>query len=324
MSDQGVVPLLRTLPGRRILVIGDVILDQYVWGEVKRISPEAPVPVVEVRAQTALPGGAANVAANIAAWGCTAHLGGVVGRDAEGESLCKALAEKGVSTDGLWQDATRQTTSKTRIIAHSQQVVRLDREQPVPLAAAVEDRLLSWAGDRVSEVDACVLSDYAKGVVSRRLALEFIGMARAAGKPIVVDPKESDCSIYRGATVIKPNLHEAEQILNRRIADETALMEAGRRLAGLLKGTAVLITRGPQGMLLFREGLQPLAVATVSRNVYDVTGAGDTVIAMMAAALAAGLPLEQGVRLGNLAAGVVVGKVGTATATLEEIEKAAG
>jgi D-beta-D-heptose 7-phosphate kinase/D-beta-D-heptose 1-phosphate adenosyltransferase len=322
MSDAGLQKTLSSLPGKRVLVVGDVILDEYVWGEVRRISPEAPVPVVDIRSHSHVPGGAGNAAANVVSLGGTALLGGVVGEDAAADSLVEALRQGGVDAGGLVREAGRQTTTKTRVIAHSQHVVRFDREHKAALSAAAEEALLRWVDRQLGEVDACVLSDYAKGAVTDRVAAHVLAGARRAGKPVVVDPKATDYAKYRGATVLKPNLAEAERFLRQEIRDADGLLEAGRCLVGALDGSAVLITRGAEGMSLFRRGAPPLHVPAVARHVFDVTGAGDTVISTLALALAAGAPPEQAVALANLAAGVAVGKVGTARVTLAELRAA--
>ena len=311
--------LVATLPGRCVLIVGDVMLDEYIWGEVRRISPEAPVPVVEVHRRTFAPGGAANVAANVAGLGGRALLGGVVGQDRQAAQLREALAERGVDPAGLIVDRDRPTTTKTRIVAHSQQVVRVDSEQRTSLRAELENALLGWVEEALDIAGACVLSDYAKGVVSPRLAERFIRLAREAGKPVIVDPKGTDYAKYRGATVVTPNVREAEQALNREINGRADLLEVGQHLLGVLDGSALLITRGGQGMSLFVNGADVVHIPAVARNVFDVTGAGDTVIGTLALALAAGIGLEQAARLANLAAGIVVGKVGTATVTVEEL-----
>lgn len=311
--------LLNTFPGKSILILGDIILDAYIWGEVKRISPEAPVPVVDIHSRSSLPGGAGNVAANILGLCGRVRLGGVIGSDQSGKDLCDALQDLRVPTGGILIDPDRPTTTKTRVIAHNQHVVRLDSELRVPLSTAVENALLVWADQNVKGADVCVLSDYAKGVVSPRLAAHLIRITRDAGRPVLVDPKGADYTMYRGATVIKPNLHEAERFLNRPIQDEQSLIEAGLRLAAALEGTAILITRGPHGMSLFLEGEKPVHIPTVARNVFDVTGAGDTVISTLAMALAARLSVQQSVRLANVAAGIAVGKVGTAVVSLNDL-----
>jgi rfaE bifunctional protein kinase chain/domain len=313
---------LAQLPGKRIAIVGDVILDEYVWGDVTRISPEAPVPVIEIRRRTQVPGGAANVAANVARLGGSAMLAGVVGHDNQADRLGDALREIGVDPGGLIADSGRPTTTKTRVIAHSQQAIRMDAEERAPIPRALEDALLHWLDEQLPGCDGCVLSDYAKGVVSPRLARHFIAAALAHGKPIVVDPKGTDNAKYRGATVVKPNLHEAQRFLQREIGSGPDFLEAGQELADRLPGTAVLLTRGAQGMSLFRQGLPPTHFPTVARNVFDVTGAGDTVTSTLAVALAAKLPIERAIHLANRAAGIVVGKLGTATVTLEELSLA--
>jgi rfaE bifunctional protein kinase chain/domain len=315
--------LLAAFTGKRIMVVGDVILDEYLWGDVRRISPEAPVPIVEIRSRSFVPGGAANAAANVVSLAGRARLGGVVGTDHQADQLTKVLQRQGVDSAGLLPESERTTTTKTRLIAHSQQVVRMDSEQRVPLSRPVEDNLLRWIDGQLPDVDACIISDYGKGVVSSRVAEHIIRVARLADKPVIVDPKGTNYAKYRGATVIKPNIHEVQQVLKEEIDDDKSLLEASRRLVQLLEGSAVLITRGPEGMALFRDGLAPVHIAAVARRVFDVTGAGDTVVSTLALALAAGAALEQAVHLANLAAGIVVGKRGTATVTLEELREGA-
>jgi D-beta-D-heptose 7-phosphate kinase/D-beta-D-heptose 1-phosphate adenosyltransferase len=315
--------LLAAISGKRILVVGDVILDEYLWGDVRRISPEAPVPIVEIRSRSFVPGGAANAAANVVSLAGKALLGGVVGADHPADKLLEVLQRQGVDARGLLADSERTTTTKTRLIAHSQQVVRMDSEQRVPLSRPVEDALLQWVDSHLSGVDAFIISDYGKGVVTSRVAEHVIRTARQSDKPVIVDPKGANYVKYRGATIIKPNIHEVQQVLKEEIEDDKSLLEASRRLVQLLEGSAVLITRGPEGMSLFREGLAPMHIATVARRVFDVTGAGDTVVSTLALVLAGGAALEQAVHLANMAAGIVVGKRGTATVTLEELRQGA-
>jgi D-glycero-beta-D-manno-heptose-7-phosphate kinase len=311
--------VVAAFPGKRVLVIGDVMLDEYVWGEVRRISPEAPVPVVEARRRTYMPGGAGNTAANVVGLGGQAVLGGVVGRDHQAAKLSEALQQNGIETAGLIVDEGRPTTIKTRIVAHNQQVVRVDCEERTPLPARLEDTLLQWAETCIDGVDACILSDYSKGVVSIRLATDLIHLARQAGKPVVVDPKGTNYTKYRGATVVTPNVYEAERALDHEIDGEGDFLGVGRRLLDILDGAALLITRGAQGMSLFTKGASTLHIPANARNVYDVTGAGDTVVSVLALALAVGATLEQAVGLANRAAGIVVGKFGTATLSLAEL-----
>ncbi len=311
--------LAEAFRGKRVLVLGDVMLDEYIWGEVRRISPEAPVPVVEMSRRTYVPGGASNTAANVAALGGVPMLLGIVGGDYHATVLREALTRHGIDPEGLCVDPTRLTTTKTRIVAHSQQVVRLDCEQRAPLAAGLEDELLAAAEARLPGVEVCVISDYGKGLVSERVARQFIRLARLAGRPVVVDPKGTDYGKYRGATVVKPNVHEAEAVAKQPITDEASLREVGRRLLEILDGSALLITRGPQGMSLFRADADTVHLPTLARHVYDVTGAGDTVASTLALSLAAGGNLEEAMHLANRAASIVVGKVGTATVTPEEL-----
>jgi D-beta-D-heptose 7-phosphate kinase/D-beta-D-heptose 1-phosphate adenosyltransferase len=302
-----------------VLVLGDVMLDEYIWGEVRRISPEAPVPVVEVKRRSSSPGGAANTAANVAALGGLPVLISVVGRDHSASMLREVLRQNGTDADGLCVDPARATTTKSRIIAHNQQVARLDVEERAPLTPAHEDALIAAVQRHLPRADACIVSDYAKGVVSPRVSREVIRLAREAGQPVVVDPKGADYSKYRGATVVKPNLGEAERSARVEITGEATLHEAAARLIDLLGGSALLVTRGSDGMSLFRPGSAPLRVPAVVRNVFDVTGAGDTVAGTLAMVLAARGPLELAVQLANRAASIVVGKVGTATVTCEEL-----
>ena len=213
----------------------------------------------------------------------------------------------------------RRTTTKTRLMAHNHQIARVDYEQNASLSTRQEDELLAWAETRVGAVDACVISDYAKGLVSPRLAERFIGLARIHGKPVLVDPKGTNFTKYQGATLVKPNLHEVERLFNHEIHDDDDVCEAGLRLLELLPGSAVFITRGQRGMSLFRQGLPALHIPSIARNVFDVTGAGDTVSGTLALALAVGADLEAAAHLANRAAGVVVGKLGTAQVTMGEL-----
>jgi D-beta-D-heptose 7-phosphate kinase/D-beta-D-heptose 1-phosphate adenosyltransferase len=311
--------LIGAFAGRKVLVVGDVMLDEYLWGEVTRVSPEAPVPVVVTRRRTFVPGGAANTARNVASLGGSAMLVGVVGADPQAAALRVAIEEAGIRAGGLVIDMRRPTSTKCRVVAHRQQVVRLDQEDTAQIAGTVEDSVLAQAFELLSDADACVLSDYAKGLVTPRIARELISAARQMGKPVVVDPKGTDYHKYRAATIITPNIHEVELALNRKLESDGDVLEAGAQLTELLGGTAVLITRGAKGMSLFRAGLTPLQIPTVARNVFDVTGAGDTVVATLALQLATAASLENATQLANQFAGIVVGKFGTAVVTLEDI-----
>jgi rfaE bifunctional protein kinase chain/domain len=311
--------ILAEAASKTVLVLGDVILHEYVSGDVRRISPEAPVPVVDSRSRCFVAGGAANVAANIAALGCRPVVAGVVGTDEGAEQLRAGLTKAGVDSGALLADATRPTTVKLRIMAQNQQIVRLDREVRTPISADLEDALLKWLEQNLPEADACILSDYGNGVVTPHVAQKAISLCWAAGVPVLVDPKRLEVRTLHGATLIKPNKHEAERLLSREIHDEETFLEAGRQLASSLDDTAVLITRGALGMSLFRNRWDPFHVATVARNVYDVTGAGDTVIGTLAVALAVKATWEEAVALASQSAAIAVEKLGTASVTAEEL-----
>jgi rfaE bifunctional protein kinase chain/domain len=312
--------ILAEASAKTVLVLGDVILDEYVTGDVRRISPEAPVPVVDFRSRWYVAGGAANVAANIAALGCRALVAGVVGRDEEAEKLQGALKTTGVDGSALLPDGTRPTTVKMRILAQNQQIARLDRELRTPISVDLEDGLLKWLEQNLPEADACILSDYGKGVVTPWVAQKAIAFCWASGVPILVDPKRLDVQALYGATLVKPNKHEAERLVKKEIHDEASFLDAGRQLANSLDGTAVLITRGALGMSLFRNRWDPFHVATLARNVYDVTGAGDTVIGTLAVAMAVKATLEQAVALASQSAAIAVAKLGIATVSKQELK----
>jgi D-glycero-beta-D-manno-heptose-7-phosphate kinase len=307
------------MAGRRVMVVGDVMLDQFLWGTVSRISPEAPVPVVQVTSQSFHLGGAANVAANVRSLGGEAVVVGVVGSDGEGDRVRAALRESGIVDALATADTGRPTTVKTRIIAHHQQIVRADREVAEDVPSEIEDALIGHVRAALPSCGVVVVSDYQKGVVTKRLMKALFGRARRRGVPVLVDPKVGHFGLYRGATLVTPNQLEAEQATGVRIRGEVDLRAAGEAILQRLRCSAALITRGEHGMSLFERGRKPLHIATAAREVFDVTGAGDTVIATLGLAHAAGAPLAEAARLANDAAGVVVGKLGTASATPEEI-----
>ncbi len=306
----------------RVMVLGDLILDHFIWGKVDRISPEAPVPVVEVTSESMRPGGASNVASNISSLGGKVLIGGVVGEDWAGKELLSLLQERGIGVDGVIKDPLRPTSVKTRIIAHSQQVVRFDKERKDRVDGPVRERLLGWVRDRIKGVDVVALSDYAKGVISRELVQGVVDLARRYGKKVVVDPKVKHFSFYRGVTLLTPNTMEASKASGIDIVDEESLKEAGRILLSQAESEAILITRGEQGMTLFQKEQDPVHIPTVAKEVYDVTGAGDTVVATCALALASGADLLSASVLSNYAAGIVVGEIGTATVTADELLRA--
>lgn len=315
-KETGLSKFIGRFKGRRILVIGDIILDRYIWGKVSRISPEAPVPVVDVQGDSFMLGGAANVANNIISLGGKATVFGIVGRDREADMLKVLLRDTGIESV-LIEDA-RSTSVKTRVIAHSQQVVRFDTEKRHPLAGRALSRLIEKANGLIAAHDAIIVSDYKKGVVSAALMKNIIRHAK--GKFIAVDPKVGHFHLYKGVSLITPNLAEAAQGSEVAITDEKTLLAAGRRLIERLGIGAVLITRGEEGMSLF-DGRGVKHIPTISRKVFDVTGAGDTVISAFCLAHLAGASLRQAAALANHAAGIVVGQVGTATASPEDLRK---
>jgi rfaE bifunctional protein kinase chain/domain len=305
--------------GRRLIVLGDVMLDEFIWGKVRRISPEAPVPVVEIERETVALGGAGNVTSNLAALGARPLQLGVVGADLDATRLTSAFDALGVPAHGLVVDPDRPTTLKTRIIAQHQQVVRADRESRAPLAAHTEAKLMEVFKTEILAAEALVVSDYGKGLLNPSLLKSVLGLARDRGIAIVLDPKSRSFVHYQPVTVITPNHYEAAEAAGVEIDGESAVVEAGRKILASIDCRAVLITRGEEGMSLFTDDGQVSHIPTVAREVYDVTGAGDTVLATLGLALVAGASLEEAAILANHAAGVVVGKVGTATVSRDEL-----
>jgi len=304
----------------RILVVGDVMLDEFIWGTVTRISPEAPVPVVWVNRESFMPGGASNVAHNIAALGAKATMVGVIGDDRTGETLRGMLAQKGVRADGLIIDADRPTTIKTRVIAHHQQVVRIDKEKIDQLSNRAAEKVVAFIESRIRDADAVIIEDYGKGVISPSLLKKVLPLARRHKKIITVDPKEEHFSYYKGVTSITPNRSEAQNGVGFKITNAESLHKAGRTLLGRLGCETVLITLGEDGMMLFEKGgKRPYHIPTVAQEVFDVSGAGDTVIGVFTLALSCGATNTEAAHIANCAAGIVVGKVGIAVVTADEL-----
>ena len=311
--------LLQTFRERKVLVLGDVMLDEFVWGDVTRISPEGPVPVVDVRRESVHLGGAANVLANLIALDTHCSVVGVVGNDSAGERLREQLRQLNPSGDGgVIVDETRCSTIKTRIVAHSQLVVRADRESRAPVNSKVEQQIIERLKEKLAEAHAFVVSDYDKGVVTPAILREILPYAYER-VPVLIDPKLRNFNSYRPATLITPNHLEALRMSDTEDHSDDGSHDAAKIIQEKLGCDAVLITRGDRGMMLFEAGRQPVYVETAAREVYDVTGAGDTVIATLAAALASGATMLEAATLANHAAGIVVGKVGTATATGTEL-----
>ncbi|MBP1728332.1 MAG: rfaE bifunctional protein [Deltaproteobacteria bacterium] len=303
----------------RTLVIGDLMLDEYLWGKAERISPEAPVQVVDVQREDIRLGGAGNVVNNLVTLGCQVAVCSVIGTDDNGALLQDVFTRLGVETTALFAEPARRTGKKTRVIAAHQQIVRIDRESRELIAAASEEAIIAFLEREGGSFQVFVVSDYLKGVLTARVLQAVIDVGRSRGIPVVVDPKGSDYSKYRGATIITPNRKEAEQAARTPIVDEASLQSAASALLAELQLAAVLITRSEAGMSLFRADGATLHIPTVAREVFDVTGAGDTVLAVLSLGLAAGMPLEDAAALANTAAGIAVGKLGTSTVTPAEI-----
>ena len=311
--------IIRRFSGVRILVVGDIMLDRFIWGDVSRISPEAPVPVVVVDKETFLLGGAANVVNNIHSLGGKASLCGVIGDDEMGQKVIQRLSEMGIERGGISIEPGRQTTVKTRIIAHHQQLVRIDRETTRHPKVSTLRSLSDYLKQNIKRFDGVILSDYGKGLLTRSLVRDVIRKVGEAGGFVMVDPKIKNFFFYRGATVVTPNTGEASSASRISITDEASLNRAGRNLLKRLRCDALVITRGEDGMAIFEPHQKPFLVPTEAKEVYDVTGAGDTVIGTMALALGAGASIRRATELANHAAGIVVGKVGTSTVDQEEL-----
>ncbi len=328
LSVERVRKLLAAARKARVLVVGDVMLDQFIWGGVSRISPEAPVPVVEFERESFMPGGAANVARNLAALDVPTELFGMIGQDENGRRLKELLCGQSINCGGLLANAARHTSVKTRIVAHQQQVVRIDRETRDGLDARLTGRLLAEIKSKLRKTDAVIVGDYGKGVITQPLLNEIKSLCRARGVWLSFDPKPVHHLNLAGLSLITPNRKEAFELAN--LPDETRcpnpladknLMLAAERLLNELRPAVLLITLGELGMLLCQRGQKPVHIPTVAQEVFDVSGAGDTVIATFTLGIAAGAsPLEAAI-LSNHAAGIVVGKVGTATTSPAELLK---
>lgn len=315
-------PYVQRFPQASVLVVGDLILDQYVMGRVNRISPEAPVPVVHVESESLRLGGAANVFNNILALGGKADLCGVIGADESGRLLLKELGGRRSSRGGVIIDQDRPTTRKSRVIAHNQQIVRYDVEDRHELKAPLQRKLLRYVESRLRELSCLVVSDYAKGVVTPAVMSELTRLAALRRIPVVVDPKVEHFGYYKGVTVITPNHLEATQAAGVHGDDDQTIDQAGAMIRQRLGCQSVLITRGERGMSLYEGAGASWHLPTKARQVYDVTGAGDTVIGTLALALSVGAGMKEAAMLANYAAGIVVGMVGTATVTPKQLSEA--
>jgi len=328
MKIESVRKMLEAFRHKRVAVVGDLMLDRYIWGKASKISPEAPIPVVTVRDVTAVPGGAANVLRNLSALGADALAFGVAGGDPNGDSLCALLSATNVETSGVLRDPARKTTEKARIIAGNQQVVRVDTEHTEPLSESQADELIELlrAACRARPFDAIIIEDYAKGVVSEWLAEAVLSIGKEMGVPVALDPHPAHPLDLKGISVFTPNRAEAFALAGcyfvegeASLENDKPLLDVVERLQALWAPECLLVTLGARGMALFRHGQSPLHVPTRAREVFDVSGAGDTVIASFVLALAAGAAPEDAATLANHAAGVVVGKVGTAPVCPDEL-----
>jgi len=311
--------LVRGFARVRLLVVGDVMLDEYLWGDVERVSPEAPVPVVHVRRESQALGGAGNVVRNVVAMGATCRFCAVVGEDAAGDRIVDLLKDLGVDPSGVVRDGGRPTTRKTRVEARAQQLLRYDRETDEPIAGDAARRLVGAIEGALAIADGVVFEDYAKGVLARGVVRSVLRRCRERGLFVAVDPKDS-LAPYRGASLVKPNLRELEALSGLRVRDDADLARAVAKLRQKLGGADVVVTRGALGMSVFAGDRPALDVKSAPFEVFDVQGAGDTAIAALALASLAGASLQEAAVIANAAAGVVVGKVGTATASPDEIQ----
>jgi rfaE bifunctional protein kinase chain/domain len=339
MDSRKLTRLAKSLRGRRIAVAGDFMLDRYVWGSATRLSPEAPVPVVDFKTESQVLGGAGNVAANLSALGAVVFPFGVTGDDEPGRAIRSLLEKEGMDTKGIVADASRITTIKTRIVARHQQIVRVDRERREPLTHAIEESLIRRIKAALGNLDALVISDYDKGVVTDPLADRVLTECHRRKVPVLVKPKTSRLFAYRGATVIACNAKEAGFFVAQSLGDDDSFEDAGPKLLAHFGCSAVVITRGPEGLSVFDETSpkgfhvpatsREISYARVGqagadhsshgRQVFDVTGAGDTVLSVLALAIAARVPIRDAAILANAGAGVVVGKLGTSTVTPGEL-----
>ncbi len=315
MNNKHLLRIVDAWKGKRVGILGDIMLDEYIIGKVSRISPEAPVPIVEVEEEYSLLGGASNVANNIKSLLGEPILFGVIGKDRGGENIINLLREKGINSK-LYMDKNRSTTRKTRVIALNQQVVRIDKEVKDFISEEIEEIVFQNIEEDIREIDIFILSDYAKGVLTPKLTSEVINLVKSRGKKVIVDPKGRDYRKYKGASIITPNEREAQIAIN--MEENFDLITCAKKLWDITEGEGVLITRGEKGMFLFEHNSQ-IFIPTLSSQVRDVTGAGDTVVATLSLALAGGGNLLESAILSNFSASITVKKLGTATVSPEEL-----
>ncbi|MFH1836739.1 MAG: D-glycero-beta-D-manno-heptose-7-phosphate kinase [Candidatus Omnitrophota bacterium] len=311
--------VVKKFKNKKIIVLGDLLLDQFIWGEVSRISPEAPVPVVWVKNEGFMPGGACNVANNIAKLGGEVSLVGIVGEDEKADILKKQLEKDNISTEGIISDKNRPTILKTRVIAHHQQVVRIDREDIEQISNKYLSKIQDYLKTQIKHTDGLIIEDYGKGLITPSLLRMVVKEAKKYGKIIAVDPKENHFSYYKGVNVITPNHHEAAKAVGFQINSRETLHRAGEKLLKKLKANVILITLGENGMMVFEKGRSPKKIPTLAQEVFDVSGAGDTVVAVYTLCAASKASPMLAAHIANCAAGIVVGKVGIAVVGEKEL-----
>lgn len=314
--------ILEGMRSKCIMVIGDLMIDEYIWGKVERISPEAPVPVVEVSSELFNLGGAGNVANNLLNLGARVIINAVRGNDRHGDILVGILEDLKVPTDSIFVDPKRTTTVKTRIIAHTQQVARIDKEDRSLITDALRRKIINSYQEALPDIDALIISDYGKGVVSKKLIGEVVPPARTKGIPVCVDPKERNFPYYRNVSAITPNVKELSFGAGIKIEEYDHLIQAAHKVKSMLGCDMVLVTRGEHGMSLFEEDGHPVDIPTTAKAVFDVTGAGDTVIACFTLAWASGATPREAAIIANVAAGLVVAEVGAASVPWEKLSSA--
>ncbi|MBI2541631.1 D-glycero-beta-D-manno-heptose-7-phosphate kinase [Candidatus Woesearchaeota archaeon] len=317
---QKLLKILEQFKNKNILVIGDIMLDKYIWGDVSRISPEAPVQVVHVQKETYAPGGASNVASNVAALNGKSFMVGIAGNDEAKRTLLNELKGMGINTEGIFTDNDKPTTQKVRIVGKSQQLLRVDYEKKEHVHKDIEESLMNFLKKIIADIDVVVISDYAKGVITPAICDFLVQISKKHSKAVIVDPKPKHLNLYSNVTLITPNNSEAGEMADIEDGSESAVLETGNKLLKYLN-TNVLITRGEKGMSLFEMGGKITHIPAKAREVYSLIGAGDTVVATLALALASGAALEEAAVLANIAAGIKVGKIGTASVSIEELKK---
>ena len=320
---QRLLKILEQFKNKKILVIGDIMLDKYIWGDVSRISPEAPVQVVNVLKETYAPGGASNVASNASALKGEVFVAGIIGNDGAKDILLEELKKRGINTEGIFIDNDKPTTQKVRIIGRSQQLLRVDYEKKEHIHKNIEHSIITFLERIIKDIDVVVISDYAKGVITQEISNKLVQIARDCNKAVIVDPKPKHRDLYSNVTLITPNNAEASEMTDIEDGSDDAVLEMGSKLLRYLN-TNVLITRGEKGMSLFEKDGNITHIPTKAKEVYSIIGAGDTVVATIALAIASGANLEEAATLANIAAGIKVGKIGTASVSIEEIKSEIG